>query len=328
MKIQDLIYGFLSIVLLHTSCVTGSNNGPSSSMNYRDEMREFIQDISSWAKYSSPGFFIIPQNGQELFTTTGTPDGSPASSYLNTIDGSGREDLFYGYTGDDISTPASDTEWMLSFLDLGEAYGIEALVTDYCSTHWKMDSSYVWCEEACCISFAADHRDLDNIPAYPSEPWNMNQENVSDLADADNFLYLINPGEYSSRQEFIEAVAATEYDLLIIDLFWNGEQLTAQDISQLRDKPGGGSRLIIAYMSIGEAEDYRYYWQQSWSSTPPSWLHGENPDWPGNYLVEYWNSDWQEIIFGSNDSYLGQIIDSGFDGAYLDKVDSFETWEN
>ncbi len=108
-------------MLLHTSCVTGSNNGPSSSMNYRDEMCEFIQDISSWAKYSSPGFFIIPQNGQELFTTTGTPDGLPASSYLNTIDGSGREDLFYGYTGDDISTPASDTEWMLSFLDLGEA---------------------------------------------------------------------------------------------------------------------------------------------------------------------------------------------------------------
>ncbi len=81
----------------------------------------------------------------------------------------------------------------------------------------------------------------------------------------------------------MNAIAATEYDLLIIDLFWNGEQLTAQDISQLRDKPGGGSRLIIAYMSIGEAEDYRYYWQQSWSSTPPSWLHGENPDWPGPY---------------------------------------------
>jgi cysteinyl-tRNA synthetase len=58
-----------------------------------------------------------------------------------------------------------------------------------------MDSSYTWCEEACCISFAADHKDLDNIPAYPSEPWNMNQENVSDLADTDNFLYLINTPE-------------------------------------------------------------------------------------------------------------------------------------
>ena len=291
-------------------------------------MREFIQDISSWARSFSPDFLIIPQNGQELFTTTGTPDGPSVSSYLNTVDGTGREDLFYGYTNDDVATPASKTEWMLSFLDLGEAHGIEALVTDYCSTHWKMDSSYAWCNEAGYISFAADHRNLDNIPAYPVEPWNMNQEDISDLSEAGNFLYLINPGQYSSRQEFIEAIAATEYDLLIIDLFWNEEQLTSQDISQLRNKPGGGSRLIVAYTSIGEAEDYRYYWQQSWSSTPPSWLHGENPDWEGNYLVEYWSSEWQAIIFGSDDSYLGRIIDSGFDGVYLDKVDSFETWED
>lgn len=34
----------------------------------------------------------------------------------------------------------------------------------------------------------------------------------------------------------------------------------------------GGSRMLIAYMSIGEVEDYRYYWNSDRKSNPPTWL--------------------------------------------------------
>ena len=34
----------------------------------------------------------------------------------------------------------------------------------------------------------------------------------------------------------------------------------------------------------------------------------------------------RDIIFGTVEFYLGRIIDCGFDGVYLDKIDSFETW--
>jgi len=316
---------FLSIFLLSVSCVTG-NGDTSPGSEYRNEMRVFVQAISSWAKSSSPGFLIVPQNGQELLTVNGNPEGSPATSYIAAIDGIGREDLYYGYNSDDIATPSTETSWMKSFLDLAGTYGIDALVTDYCSTHWKMDSSYVWNSNSGYVSFAANHRSLDNIPDYPTVIWHVNTDNIANLEDAKNFLYLINPGQYGSLQEFVDSLAVTEYDLLVLDLFWNGQQLSSADLDRLRNKPGGGSRIILAYLSIGEAEDYRYYWQSGWSSNPPSWLGTENPDWPGNYLVRYWNSDWQKIIFGSSDSYLGRIIDSGFDGVYLDKIDSFETW--
>ena len=43
---------------------------------------------------------------------------------------------------------------------------------------------------------------------------------------------------------------------------------------------------MFAYLSLGEAEDYRFYWQPSWNSRKPAWLHGENPGWRGNYLVD------------------------------------------
>lgn len=31
----------------------------------------------------------------------------------------------------------------------------------------------------------------------------------------------------------------------------------------------------------------------------------ENPEWRGNYKVRYWDNDWQNIIYGKDNSYLG-----------------------
>jgi cysteinyl-tRNA synthetase len=141
-------------------------------------------------------------------------------------------------------------------------------------------------------------------------------------------LYLINPGLYSDKESFLNAVRDIDYDVVIIDLFFDGsDELSFTDIFSLKTK-SEGSRLVIAYMSIGEAEDYRYYWQSEWETNPPSWLAAENPDWPGNYKVRYWDEAWQNIIFGSNGSYLYKILDAGFDGVYLDIIDAFEYFEN
>jgi cysteinyl-tRNA synthetase len=269
----------ISAAILFAGCVTGSGGEESASEDYRNEMRILVEDLSLWSRSISSSFIIVPQNGQELITENGEPDGSVDISYSGAVDGFGREDLFFGYHSDDTATPADATSWMTSFLDLVLNYGKTILVTDYCLTPWKVDSSYIWNQDAGYISFAADHRALDNIPDYPAEPWNVNQNDVIELADAQNFLYLINPGEFSSSDDFISSLAATDYDLLIIDLFWNGQELTSSDISQLWTKQGGGERLVIAYMSIGEAEDYRYYWQPDWNSNPPGWLHGENTEW-------------------------------------------------
>jgi cysteinyl-tRNA synthetase len=170
---------------------------------------------------------------------------------------------------------------------------------------------------------------LDNIPLYPNPIYAVNNQVIATLGDAKNFLYLINPQSYATKTDFISAVTATNYDLLIMDIFFNDgvTQFTSAEITQLKNKANGGKRLVISYMSIGEAEDYRYYWQSSWNSTKPIWLAEENPDWPGNFKVWYWEKDWQDIIFGNNSSYLKKILDAGFDGVYLDIIDAFEYYE-
>jgi cysteinyl-tRNA synthetase len=141
-------------------------------------------------------------------------------------------------------------------------------------------------------------------------------------------LYLINPTNFASKASFISAVTATNYDLVIMDLFFtDGTVFTVSEIQQLKNKANGGKRLVISYMSIGEAENYRYYWQSSWNANKPAWLDAENPDWAGNFKVKYWNTDWQNIIYGNENSYLKKILDAGFDGVYLDIIDAFEYYE-
>ena len=116
--------------------------------------------------------------------------------------------------------------------------------------------------------------------------------------------------------------------MLIIDLYFNGTTaFTASEINQLKNKANGGKRLVISYMSIGEAENYRYYWQSNWNANKPFWLDAENPNWPRNFKVKYWYSEWQSIIYGNDDSYLKKILNARFDGAYLDIIDAFEFYE-
>jgi cysteinyl-tRNA synthetase len=81
-------------------------------------------------------------------------------------------------------------------------------------------------------------------------------------------------------------------------------------------------------MSIGEAENYRFYWEDTWNSNSPDWLVEENPSWEGNFKVEYWNDHWKEIISRDETSYLNKIINAGFDGVYLDIIDGFQYFED
>lgn len=292
---------------------------------YRQQMREFVIGISEYSKSLHPGFIVIPQNGIELVCV----DGIPETAYLDAIDGNGQEDLFYGYDDDNKATPSDESTYLQEFLDMSKNAGNVIMVTDYCSTPSKMDDSYAKNNAYGYISFAADDRELNGIPGYPDPIFHENQNEVNSLSQVQNFLYLINPEKYASKKIFIDAITTTNYDLIIMDLFLDGNiPFSSIEINQLRNKANGGKRLVVAYMSVGEAEDYRYYWQEDWSSNKPSWLDKENPDWEGNYKVKYWMDDWQSIIYGNPEAYLDRILEAGFDGVYLDIIDGYEYFEN
>ncbi len=321
----------VGFVLLLTVVMVSCKKKEVPQVQYADEMRQFVQEISAYSKGANADFMIVPQNGAKLITQSRQQDGVLALDYLAAIDGQGQEELFYGYQKDNKATPKIISNELVYYLDLLEANNVEVLVTDYCSSPENVLDCFEKNEANGYVGFAADERNLTNIPDYLVNVHNENDADISTLADAKNFLYLINPSEeFSNKADFIAQVQATNYDVILIDKDFDQTPFTATEIDALKTKENGGSRLVLAYMSIGEAEDYRSYWKSDWTkkANQPAWLYKENRKWRGNYKVFYWMPEWKEIIYGSDAAYLDQILGANFDGTYLDIIDAYEYYED
>ena len=72
-----------------------------------------------------------------------------------------------------------------------------------------------------------------------------------------------------------------------IFFFFNVDKLY-KTIEELKIKNNGGKRLVITYLSIGGAEDYRFYRNKK----KPNWIVKENENWEG----KYWSPEWKSII--------------------------------
>ncbi len=131
----------------------------------------------------------------------------------------------------------------------------------------------------------------------------------------------------------IDDLAKTDYDMLVVEAGHNFVDFsydTAYLVSQLIQKENAEDRVLLAYIDIGEAEDYRTYWQSNWvaptasSVGSPSFLVTIDPDgWEGNYPVAYWHQDWKDIWLGSN-GIISQLANAGFHGVYLDWVEAYD----
>lgn len=175
------------------------------------------------------------------------------------------------------------------------------------------------------VSMTVPRRELDVLPQEPLT--GENSRSVAQLAAVRNFVILLNPGRFESRAAYLAALRASPADLLIIDLYYGAAPLTRREVARLQEKPQGGRRLVLAYLSVGEAADYRPYWQKHWAAKRPDWLAQPNPAWPDSYRVKYWSRPWRRILYGSADAYLDEIIDAGFDGAFLDVMDAWQTFQ-
>ncbi len=116
--------------------------------------------------------------------------------------------------------------------------------------------------------------------------------------------------------KYADLAASHAAKLMVVDV--DDAELTAQEVASLKSK---GST-VFSYLSIGEAEDYRDYWQ-GWDENKPAFLLPENKEWKGNYRVKFWDKNWQNIIIKK----AALIAQMGFDGIYLDIVDGYQVKE-
>jgi cysteinyl-tRNA synthetase len=130
----------------------------------------------------------------------------------------------------------------------------------------------------------------------------------------------VNDFLYQLQHADPDRIGETAFDLVVVPISAAGN--SPKVIPALKAS-SGGPKIVLCYMSIGQSETYRWYWDPAWIENPPAWLDVPDGVWAGDHWVRYWDPDWQAIIYGSPDSYLDQILALGFDGVYLDRVDAY-----
>ena len=277
---------------------------------YKDRMKDFIREIR---KNATGNKIIITQNGNELYFRNGELD----RNFFHVTDGTTQESLYYGdVLKYNAVTEKESTEYMLSLLNPIRKAGKSVFPINYAKGTEKRNFLI---REDRKTGFISELLPEFEARAIYSPIRGFNSENITRLDQAKNFLLLLNPEKFKNTDQYFEYMKNTDFDLLIIEPSHSGVFFTKEQTEALKTKKNGGKRLVIAYFSIGEAEDYRVYWKKEWNKKWPGWIVEENADWKGNYVVKYWEKEWKDIV----KEYQKKLDNIGVDGYLLDTVDSY-----
>ena len=304
-----LISLFLTVFLF--SFTVGSEKKAASAAL---KMQRFIINISKYARSVDSSFIIIPQNGVELAFRKLNPDAGKNTSYLNAIDGIAVEDLFFDGK---VKTDKYRLEMLRKIKPQKEI-----LFSDYITDSKAVKTIASKANNENFLFFPRRSTN-EHYQYIPKKIQNENANDILKLSDARNYLYLINPAQFENKAAYFKAIAATNYDLVAIDLFYDDIPLTAAETESLKTKANGGKRLVVSYVNIGAAENWRYYWKKDWGINNPLCIKKQYEGYDNEFYVEFWNRNWQKIIYGNDRSYIKKILNAGFDGAFLDNVESY-----
>lgn len=139
------------------------------------------------------------------------------------------------------------------------------------------------------------------------------------------------------RKAYIAELAASPWDAFYIDAHFNMNSLTKEEVHRLKTKPQGGRRLVIAYLSIGTTELYRWFAdpamvdsgtqrfmhgavengvfkparERFWDMGAPNWMLW--PAYSGQYADEatpiWWHPEWRDIILRGGSPYKNPRFD-------------------
>lgn len=320
---------------------------PSYIPNYRELMRGIVETLKDYAEEVRPDFAVVADGGVKLLTrgewendldelhraeAAGAktederyllklfspveliPEGTPDRRFIQSLNAVLATNAVCGRN----ALPAKTKKLL-------DEFGVSVLGAEHCKTEK---------EKAAALKTLAKqgipaHADTDaaaryDAPLSETPPFGENVSNVLSLQDVKNMLIMTNSRHYASKGEWIDALADTNYDLLIIDPFFKFSQpLSAEDVARLKQKKIGARRLVYAVLNVSVAEDTRPYWESSWKLKDPAWLRFPDKTNPAGIIADYWNSEWKRIV----GVYFKSIMDLGFDGVVLQGLDNHESFE-
>lgn len=113
-----------------------------------------------------------------------------------------------------------------------------------------------------------------------------------------------------------EKIKNSSVDLVIIDTQKDRISFSKEQVDLMKTKPNtaGDKRHVFAYVSFGDAENYRQYWKKEWSKKKPTWVGLESKIWKGNYdISNLLAPEWIEI----SKSIIDDVVETGYDGILI-----------
>ncbi len=316
---------------------------PENIPNYRALMRNNLLMLMDYARSHNPNFQIIAHEGQDLLAKSrweydlegynqvrrkeiGAKDtyflidnkiarnhpaeGTPAYRYLHGINavtlnnfycGNGQEnDLTINHNLGLISIDKCSNEQMLSqaimrsILDNKIIYGFTNLKNAF--------------------------KDIKSQPMI-----NDSATNIEQVSQAKNITFLLNDKYYNSKEDILNEIAQSNYDIVVINpLFHYSQPFSVEDINRIKQKKNGARRLIIAMINVSEASPTDYFWNPRWKLNNPSWLVRQSFVNPNSYITRYWDEEWKKIL----SHHFKDIVATGYDGVFFTGIENHQYFEH
>ncbi len=310
--------------------------GQSTLIDLREEMRMFVQSISSFARAYRPNFIVLANGGLDLLVKRDPVEEtkiSPARAYMRSLDGVLQEGMFFDVKRGDRpfgTPPVEDRQKpMLAMTEFAKSNGLKVFTLDFGKGKAVVDTVRDQAVKKGFISLVSDmpSTDIYRLPAYPVRPFDENPSNILSLDMVKNFVVIRNSAPFGRQDAFAMKMHDTNYDMVAVEVFHGRRPLSRQAIETLKYKKIGARRLVLAYMDIASAASYHYYWRPHWREGSPMWISAPLKDDPDRYNIEYWQPEWKQIITGDTNSYTYGLIAQGFDGVIIDGLETYRFFE-
>ncbi|MCW8915842.1 MAG: hypothetical protein OQK24_08305 [Magnetovibrio sp.] len=312
--------------------------GGADVINFREEMRIWVETISDNARSFNPNFMIVVEDGLPLISKPDPQDDTqlfPARGYISAIDGVLQHDLikFLEPLKRPDDAPKEDPaitearERMTMDAETAEIMGVGVLNLEYAKDAKTIDGFYRSSDKRGFSAYVAQSKLLGRIPKYPKYAVHANPKSLDKISQAKNFIYIAHSQGFGTSTDFVQALSMTNYDVVITSVFHGRNPLTPQEVNRLKYKKLGARRLVLAEMDISSAATYHYYWQPDWEIGKPEFISVPHRTDPDRYRTQYWKPDWQAVIAGDTSSYLYGILAQGFDGVVLKGTDAWRYFE-
>lgn len=318
---------------LDNGAATAPRSPAAPIMDLREEMRRFVQASAAYVRQQRADFAVVGEGGVELLVKTDETDRlktAPARAYMQALDGIIVPGLFF----DDPTKPGEAPlsvrlERRLALIENARAQRIKLMVVDFIKGAEDAEEAIRRATEHGFIPFPALQPidQINALPRFPARPYRENGESIVSFPGVRNFMIINDSRPFGREDEYALKLHDTNFDAVIVNVFHGRVPLSATAVETLKYKKLGSRRLVLARVDIASISAGGFFWKPNWREGNPNFIDAAMAGDPDRHWVQYWRTNWQRLMTGSNDSYLFGVIGQGFDGVVLAGLDAYRHFE-